>query len=78
MAAPSRRTTPPCGIQTPTMRRARVLLPLPLGPMSPVPEPGSRVKLTRFNVSTVVPGGAADTPSTSSRPVGRGRLAAPP
>ena len=78
MAAPSRRTTPAWGDQTPTIRRARVLLPLPLGPMSPVLEPGSRVNCTRFKASIVVPGGAAVTPSTSSLPVGRGRLVAPP
>ena len=55
-----------------------MLLPLPLGPISPVDEPGCREKFTRFNVSCVLPGGAADTPSTSSNPVGRGRLVAPP
>ena len=55
-----------------------MLLPLPLGPMSPVEEPGCKVNCTRLTVSLVDPGGAADTPSTSSNPVGRGRLVAPP
>ncbi len=44
ISAPSRRTWPELGSQTPTTRRASVLLPAALGPISPSDSPGSSAK----------------------------------
>ena len=47
-------------------------LPLPLGPISPVMEPGWSVKLTPRTTGTSAPGGTAVTFSASILPAGRG------
>ena len=69
-AAPSRRTLPRTGCQTPTSMRASDDLPEPLGPMMPSPLPRSSVRLTSCTTTFWVPGATTAAFSTARVLVG--------
>ena len=58
------------------MRRARVDLPAPEGPMTPSISPGSTRKARAWTAKRLAPGGAKLTPSTVNRPFAFGRAVA--
>ena len=69
-AAPSSRTLPRTGCQTPTSARISDDLPEPLGPITPRPLPASSAKVTSCTMRRWSPGGTMATPSTERRLVG--------
>ena len=62
--APSKRTLPLAGCQTPTNRRASEDLPEALGPITPSPSPVASSKPIIISTTRRSPGGTADTFST--------------
>src|SRR5471032_2826487 len=73
MSALSKRTLPTSAGHTPTIRRASVDLPEPLGPITPSTSPAFSANETLRRIGTGTPGGAALTASTDIWPVGFGR-----
>src|SRR5215470_14403918 len=68
-SAPASTTRPPDGRRSPQITSNRVLLPAPLGPISPVTRPGPAVSPTPSR--TRFPPNATVTPLTSSDPTGQ-------